>query len=133
MIDRNLRALHPITVTGIVIKDENDTLIVKASYENISQKVGISSNYQPVLLAFDIEVEERQISYKELFGNYCTEAFCTGTAAVITPIGSISIENKTKVFNNRKSGEITNKLYNLLTGIQRLEIEDHFGWIFKVE
>jgi branched-chain amino acid aminotransferase len=79
-----------------------------------------------------IEVEERDISYKELFEDNCTEAFCTGTAAVITPIASVSLEDKKKIFNNREPGKITTQLYELLTGIQRLEIDDEFGWMVKV-
>jgi len=79
-----------------------------------------------------MEIEERDISYKELFDDSCSEAFCTGTAAVITPIASVSLENQKRVFNNGEPGEITRKLYNLLTGIQRLEIDDDFGWIVKV-
>ncbi|MBA7550226.1 putative branched-chain-amino-acid aminotransferase [subsurface metagenome] len=58
-----------------------------------------------------IEVEERDISYKELFDESCTEAFCSGTAAVITPIASVSLEGKEKIFNNKAPGEITTKLY----------------------
>ena len=80
----------------------------------------------------DLQIEEREISYKELFKDSCNEAFCTGTAAVITPIGLVSINNNIKVFNNKEPGEITTKLYDLLTGIQRLEIEDDFDWIMKV-
>ncbi|MFX1348839.1 MAG: branched-chain amino acid aminotransferase [Promethearchaeota archaeon] len=79
-----------------------------------------------------IEVEERDISYKELYNESCTEAFCTGTAAVVTPIASVNLEGKERIFNNREPGEITNKMYELLTGIQRLEIEDEFDWITKV-
>ena len=79
-----------------------------------------------------MEVEERDISYKELFEESCTEAFCSGTAAVITPIASVALEEKKRIFNNREPGKITKKLYELLTGIQRLEIEDEFGWIVKV-
>jgi branched-chain amino acid aminotransferase len=79
-----------------------------------------------------IQVEERDISYKELYEESCTEAFCSGTAAVITPIASVTLEGKERVFNNREPGEITNKMYKLLTGIQRLEIEDDFGWMTKV-
>jgi branched-chain amino acid aminotransferase len=60
------------------------------------------------------------------------ETFCTGTAAVITPIGSITMEEKTRVFNNHEPGELTLKLYELLTGIQRLEIEDEFGWTISI-
>jgi len=79
-----------------------------------------------------IEIEERDISYRELFEDKCTEAFCTGTAAVITPIASVTLEDNKKIFNNTEPGEITRKLYELLTGIQYLEIEDEFGWIFKI-
>ena len=79
-----------------------------------------------------IEIEERDISYKELFEETCTEAFCSGTAAVITPIASVSLEGKERIFNNREPGKITTKIYEVLTGIQRLDIEDEFGWITKV-
>lgn len=79
-----------------------------------------------------MEVEERDISYRELFEDSCTEAFCTGTAAVITPIGSVSINDKTRVFSEGEPGEITKKLYDLLTGIQRKEVEDEFNWVLEV-
>lgn len=80
-----------------------------------------------------MEIEERDISYKELFEDQCTEAFCTGTAAVVTPIGSVVMEGQQKrVWNNSEPGDITLKLYNLLTKIQRLEIEDDFGWVVKL-
>jgi len=80
-----------------------------------------------------IDVEERDISYKELFKDSCTETFCTGTAAVITPIASVTIEDQKKVWNNGEPGELTKKLYNLLMGIQYMEIQDEFGWVVKVE
>ena len=80
----------------------------------------------------DMEVEERDISYKELFEDSCTETFCTGTAAVITPIASVTLQGQKRVWNNGEPGEITTKLYKLLTGIQRKEIEDDFGWVVEV-
>ncbi len=80
-----------------------------------------------------LEVFERDISYKELFENSCTEAFCSGTAAVITPIGSVTFEINKRIFNNGEPGEITSKLYELLTEIQRLDINDEFDWIVKIE
>ena len=79
-----------------------------------------------------MEVEERDISYKELFEDSCTETFCTGTAAVITPIASVTIEDQKRVWNNGEPGELTKKLYELLTGIQYCEIEDEYGWVVKV-
>ncbi len=80
----------------------------------------------------NMRTEERKLSYKELFTDACTECFCTGTAAVITPIGSVQIEHSLKVFNKKLPGEITTKLYQLLTGIQRLEIKDDFNWIHEI-
>ncbi len=79
-----------------------------------------------------IEVEERDISYKELFDNSCTEAFCSGTAAVITPIASVNLEGEERIFNDGEPGEVTKRIYELLTGIQRLDIEDIYGWMTKV-
>jgi len=78
-----------------------------------------------------IDVEERDISYREIFEESCTEAFCTGTAAVITPIASVTLEDQKKIFNNSEPGEVTKKIYKILTGIQYLDIEDEFGWITK--
>jgi branched-chain amino acid aminotransferase len=79
-----------------------------------------------------LEVEEREISYKEIFEDSCAEVFCSGTAAVITPIASVSLEGQKKVYNNGEPGEITKKIYEILTGIQYLDSEDEFGWITKV-
>lgn len=79
-----------------------------------------------------MKVEERDISYKELFKDTCTEAFCTGTAAVITPIKSVMIEGNKKIFSGGEPGEITRKLYELLKGIQYSDIEDPYGWVVKV-
>jgi branched-chain amino acid aminotransferase len=78
-----------------------------------------------------MKVEERDISYKEIFNDSCIEAFCTGTAAVITPIKSVSLEQKQRIFSEGEPGQYTRKLYELLTGIQRLEIKDEFNWVIK--
>ena len=76
-------------------------------------------------------VEERDVSVKEIMK--ASEVFCTGTAAVVTPIGSIMYAGKNHVFNDFKVGEITQKLYDLLVGIQLLEVETHYDWVVNVE
>ena len=76
-----------------------------------------------------IRVIERDISYKEIFADSCTEVFCTGTAAVITPIKSVTLDEKRKVFSEGEPGPITRKLYELLTRIQRMDVKDEFNWI----
>ncbi|MFX1258032.1 MAG: branched-chain amino acid aminotransferase [Promethearchaeota archaeon] len=111
----------------------NNKLVTPQRSETILDGITLKSVLELADKKLGIEIEERNLSYKELFEDSCTETFCTGNAAVITPIGSVSVENKIKIFNDKKPGEITTKLYNLLIGIQRLEIEDLFGWIVKVE
>ena len=60
------------------------------------------------------------------------EVFGTGTAAVISPVGELRYENEVAVINDFKIGELTQKLYDTLTGIQWGKIEDEMGWTTKV-
>lgn len=61
------------------------------------------------------------------------EVFGTGTAAVISPVGELRYEDKVAVINNGKIGEVTQKLYDTLTGIQWGKIEDDMNWTTKVD
>lgn len=79
------------------------------------------------------KVSERKISVDELYEAYdrgeLKEAFGTGTAAVISPIGSLDDENKKALINNGEIGPISQMLYDTLTGIQWGNLPDPFGWI----
>ncbi|PKK92669.1 MAG: branched chain amino acid aminotransferase, partial [Tenericutes bacterium HGW-Tenericutes-6] len=58
------------------------------------------------------------------------EAGACGTAAMITPIGSITYQDKKHVFPaNETIGLYTKELYRLLSGIQYGDIKDTYGWI----
>ena len=89
-----------------------------------------------VLKTWNIEVEERKIDIEELVKAHkegkLEEAFGTGTAAVISPIGEFNYKNQIMVVNNNKIGELSQKLYDTLTGIQWGKIEDTFGWVKKL-
>jgi len=74
---------------------------------------------------------ERDIRYDELFS--ADELFCSGTAAVITPILSVSYKSKRYQVGNGMPGELAKKLYSQIRGIQYGEIEDEFGWIYRVK
>ena len=78
------------------------------------------------------KVSERKISVDELYEAYdkgeLKEAFGTGTAAVISPIGSLDDENKKALINNGEIGPISQLLYDTLTGIQWGNLPDPFGW-----
>ena len=80
-----------------------------------------------------VTVEERHLSIDELMEAGRTgalkEAFGTGTAAVISPIGEIHYKDETVIINNFKTGKLTKKLYDTLTGIQWGRVEDPYHWI----
>ena len=61
-----------------------------------------------------------------------TEAFGTGTAAVISPVGTLAMEDEKITLGDGGIGPVAQKLYDTLTGIQYGRIEDKFGWIVKL-
>lgn len=79
------------------------------------------------------QVEERQIDVNELMNDIragkVTEAFGSGTAAVITPVGKLCYKDDCFQLTGGKVGEITQNLYDTLTGIQTGKIADTFGWV----
>jgi len=89
-----------------------------------------------VLKKLGYRVSERLLSIDELMDAIKTgkleEAWGCGTAAVVSPIGKLMYQDIEYVINNEKIGEITQKLYDILTGIQWGTVEDEFGWILKI-
>ena len=89
-----------------------------------------------ILRHWGYEVEERDLSIDELIeaadNGTLEEAWGTGTAAVISPIGEIAFHDKVHVIEGFKIGELTQKLYDTITGIQWGKTEDPFGWVVPV-
>ena len=77
-------------------------------------------------------VSERLISVDELFAaakdGTLEEAWGTGTAAVVSPIGSLSYRGEEFTVNGGAIGPVTQSLYDTLTGIQWGRLEDPYGW-----
>lgn len=86
---------------------------------------------------WDIPFSERRLSIDELYeaheNGQLEEAFGTGTAAVISPIGQLSWTDKDIIINDGKTGEVAKKLYDTITGIQNGSLEDPFGWTVTVD
>ena len=82
-------------------------------------------------------VSERQLAIDELVEAHkagkLKEAFGTGTAAVISPIGELKYRDNIMKINDGKIGETSQMLYDTLTGIQWGRIPDAMGWIQTVE
>ena len=85
---------------------------------------------------FGYEVEERKVSLDELMqvaqNGKLEECFGTGTACVVSPVGKLVNKDKAITINGGKIGELSQKLYDTLTGIQYNKLEDKFGWRVKV-
>lgn len=90
-----------------------------------------------ILRDWGYKVEERHLSVDELMEAGRTgalqEAWGTGTAAVISPVGELCYKGEEVVINNFKTGDLTQKLYDTLTGIQWGKLPDKFNWIHKVK
>ncbi len=82
-------------------------------------------------------VSERKLAIDELVeankAGKLKEAFGTGTAAVISPIGELKYRDNIMKINDGKIGETSQMLYDTLTGIQWGRIPDAMGWIQTVE
>ena len=76
------------------------------------------------------DVHEEKVSAE--FAMSADEAFCCGTAAVISPIGSITHDDKKVTYGDGTPGLMTTTLYDMLTGIQNEKQEDIFGWLHEV-
>ena len=89
-----------------------------------------------VLQGLGYEVEERLLSVDELIeameSGKLEEAWGCGTAAVVSPIGKLAYGDKEYVIGGGKIGEVTQNLYDILTGIQWGKKEDIFNWVYKL-
>ena len=81
-------------------------------------------------------VEERRISADELFeaarDGKLEEAWGSGTAAVISPIGVLARGDEKVTINGGQIGALSQKLYDTLTGIQWGKVADPHGWSVKL-
>ena len=85
-----------------------------------------------MLKSWGVEVEERLVSIDELVeaaqNGKLEEAWGTGTAAVISPIGELCYKDVKYTVNDFKIGPTAQKLYDELTGLQWGDKHDPFGW-----
>ncbi|MBO9667256.1 MAG: branched-chain amino acid aminotransferase [Bdellovibrio sp.] len=86
-----------------------------------------------VLKKKNLPIVERRITITEVIERLdkgeLKEAFGTGTAAVISPIGVIHYNEKDWTINNCENGPLSTELYKEITSIQKGALKDDFGWI----
>ncbi len=86
--------------------------------------------------AWGMEVEERRVSVDELVSaardGSLEECWGSGTAAVISPVGTLRYGDDVMEISGGGIGPLSQKLYDTVTGIQTGKLEDTFGWTFDV-
>jgi len=84
-----------------------------------------------------IKVSERPVSIEEVIetasNGRLTEAFGSGTAAVISPVGQITYKGKDYTVGGGKMGPLSQRLYSEIVSIQYGEKPDHRGWIQTID
>ena len=84
-----------------------------------------------------MKVSERRISADEVAEAYkagkLQEVFGSGTAAVISPVGHLKYGDLVMEINGNKIGEISQKLYDTMTGMQYGKLPDEMGWIVPLK
>ena len=97
--------------------------ITRASLLEMAQKLGFKA-------------EERRISVDEwrdaLLEGRMTEAFACGTAAVITPIGTVKSVHGSWTINEGHTGPVAQKLREALLNLQHGVDADPNGWMHQV-
>ena len=98
--------------------------ITRMSCIELLRSWGYTVNERPLELA---EVVEAARSGKLL------ESFGTGTAAVISPVGELKVDDEKILINEGEIGPVAQRLYDTLTGIQNCRQPDPFGWVVPVK
>ena len=85
-----------------------------------------------LLQSWGVPCEERRISVDELIeaqkNGKLEEVFGTGTAAVISPVGKLRYKDDVMTIGDGGIGELSQKIYDTITGIQTGKLDDPFGW-----
>ena len=83
-----------------------------------------------------VTVSERRLSMDEILAAKAAgtlrEAFASGTAAIVSPVGQIYYRGTEHAIGSGKAGPLTERLYNEILQIQYGMKDDPFGWRMKV-
>jgi branched-chain amino acid aminotransferase len=86
--------------------------------------------------SWGVKVSERRLSMDEIMaaiaGGTLAEAFASGTAAIVSPVGQIYYRGVEYPIAGGKTGALTERLYNEILQIQYGMKGDPFGWSVKI-
>jgi branched-chain amino acid aminotransferase len=83
------------------------------------------------------KVVERPLSIDEVMAGaksgQLVEAFGSGTAAIISPVGWIYYKGEEQTINGGKVGELSQKLYDTILDMQYGHAEAPEGWVTRID
>ena len=111
-----------VTKDGEVVTPKSDSILPSITRRSL---VYVAEHY------LGLKVTQRPVKLSEL-GDFAECGLC-GTAAVISPVGELRYKDDVVTINDFKIGELTQKLYDTLTGIQWGRLPDKYGWTVEVK
>jgi branched-chain amino acid aminotransferase len=87
--------------------------------------------------SWGIPTAERRVSIHEVVdgcqSGLLKEAFATGTAAVVSPIGELSYQSELVKVDEGEAGELSKRFFEEITAIQYGQKEDGLDWMMPVK
>ncbi|MBI2042582.1 MAG: branched-chain amino acid aminotransferase [Candidatus Nealsonbacteria bacterium] len=111
---------------------KNDALYTPPPSDTILSGITRKSIITLAKSVLRLKIYEQDIRVKDVT-KMADEVFACGTAVAITPVGQIRDGKTIYTIGDGQTGQITKKLYDLLTGVQYGDIKDKFGWMEEVE
>ena len=112
-----------VTKDGVIVTPKSYSILPSITRRSL---VYVAEHY------LGMKVEEREVPFSEVAD--MAECGLCGTAAVICPVGKI-VDHGKEIYlpsGMEKMGPVTQKLYDLLTGIQMGTVEAPEGWIYEI-
>ncbi|MBC7420740.1 MAG: branched-chain amino acid aminotransferase [Bdellovibrio sp.] len=131
-LDFSREYIEEVGTMNVFFVFENE--IVTPSLDGTILGGGVRHSVIQLLKLWNLPISERKLKLSEVLeaskNGKLKEAFGTGTAAVISPIGELATESwKINLTNNGQQGELSKKIYDELTGVQYGRREDKLGWL----
>jgi len=132
---RERKYLDEVGTMNIMLKIDDEVVTPPLSQGTILPGVTRDSALT-LMREWGLRVSERAISIDEVAraarDGSLREVWGTGTAAVISPVGELAYAGERIVINGGKIGELTQKLYDAIVGIQYATAPDTHGWTVPV-
>ena len=132
---RERKYIDEVGTMNIMLKISDEVITPPLSQGTILPGVTRDSALT-LMREWGLRVSERAISIDEVAraarDGSLREVWGTGTAAVISPVGELAYAGERIVINRGKIGELTQKLYDAIVGIQYATAPDTHGWTVPV-